>query len=266
MTNDEHFDAKDDPESNRDFLIKQNRLYVVSPYYADGNGKLIPELPELGPCHNWDQRQCHLGIDHYRDRKTGPCFPILVIHCSTHNKGFTIYPPGYTPYGRYPLAPVGPDGELITEKRGAQRFRGTYFDAALDAANHCLWPCESTFNSLTPRFSTQKRHLTCAGLLLGIQAGLHQRLREEMAQILAVPAQRLHDSAALMAAHPDCQSQGQAICKVLDSLQSSSLVFDRLTDAGAQVCIWPPLNRWDPQLNIFRLSAYRSMRTRASPR
>ena len=83
MTNDEHFDAEDDPESNRDFLFKQNRLYVVSPYYADGDGKLIPELPELGPCHNWDQRPCHLGIDHYRDRKTGPCFPILVIHCSS---------------------------------------------------------------------------------------------------------------------------------------------------------------------------------------
>jgi hypothetical protein len=161
---------------------------------------------------------------------------------------------------------VGPDGDLIAENRGVQRFRGTYFDAALDAANHCFWPCESTFNSLTPRFSTQKRHLSRAGLLLGIQAGLHQRLREEMAQILAVPAQRLHDSAALMAAHPDCQSQGQAICMVLDSLQSSSCAFDRLADAGAQVCLWPPLNRWDPQLKIFRLSAYRSMRTRASPR
>jgi hypothetical protein len=155
---------------------------------------------------------------------------------------------------------------LITEKRGAQRFRGTYFDAALDAANHYFWPCESTLNSLRPRFSTQKRHLSRAGLLLGIQSGLHQRFREEMAQILVVPAQRLYDSAALMAAHPDCQSQGRAICMVLDSLQSSSLVFDRLADAGAEVCLWAPLNRWDPQLNIFRLSAYRSMRTRASPR
>jgi hypothetical protein len=266
MNNDQHFDAKDNPESIHHFLKKQNRLYVVSPYYANSDGKLIPELPDLGPCHNWDQRRCNLGIDHYRDRKTGPCFPILVIHCSTHNKGFTIYPPGHTPYGRDSLAPVGLDGDLITENRGAQRFTGTYFDAALDAANHCFWPCESTFNSLTPRFSTQKRHLSRAGLLLGIQAGLHQRLREEMAQILAVPAQRLHDSAALMAAHPDCQSQGQAICMVLDSLQSSSSVFDRLADAAAEVCLWAPLNRWDPQKKIFRLSAYRSMRTRASPR
>jgi hypothetical protein len=266
MTNYEFFDTKDDPESNRDLLYRENRLYVVSPYYADSDGKLIAELPDLGPCHNWDQRPCNLGIDHYRDRKTGPCFPILVIHCSTHNKGFTVYPPGYTPYGRCSLAPVGPDGELITEKRDAQRFRGTYFDAALDAANHCFWPCESTLNSLTARFCTQKRHLSRAGLLLGIQAGLHQRLREEMAQILAVPAQRLHDSAALMAAHPDCQNQGQAICMVLDSLQSSSCVFDRLADAGAQVCLWAPFNRWDSKLKTFRLSAYRSMRTRASPR
>ena len=29
MANDQHFGAKDDPESKRDFLINQNRLYVV---------------------------------------------------------------------------------------------------------------------------------------------------------------------------------------------------------------------------------------------
>ncbi len=70
MANDQHFGAKDDPESKRAFFIKQNRLYVSSPYYTDSDGKLIPELPDWGPCHNWDQRPCNLGIDHYRDRKT----------------------------------------------------------------------------------------------------------------------------------------------------------------------------------------------------
>ena len=144
-----------------------------SPYYADSDGKLIPELPDWGPCHNWDQRPCNLGIDHYRDRKTGPCFPILVIRCSTHKKGFTIYPPGYVPYGRQQLAPVAPDGHLITEKSGAQLFRGTYFDAALDAAVGHFWPCESTTGSLSARYCTQKRHLSRALLLLGIQPGLH---------------------------------------------------------------------------------------------
>lgn len=266
MINDPYLGANDDPESHGDFLLKPHRLYVVSPYYADSDGKFIPELPGFGPCHHWDQRPCNLCIDHYRHRKTGPGFPILVIRCTTHKKGFTIYPPGYAPYGRQLLAPVGPDGNLITKKSGAQRFKETYFDAALDAANHCFWPCESTLNSLAPRYSTQKRHLSRAGLLLGIQPGLHPRLREEVAQMLAVPGQRLHDSAAFMAAHPDCQSQGKAICMVLDSLQPSPFLFDRLADAGCGVCLWPPLNRWDPQGKIFRLSPYRCIRTRASPR
>ena len=266
MANDQHFDAKDTLESKRDLLFKQNRLYVVSPYYADSDGKLVAELPIFGPCHHWDQRPCKLGIDHYRDRKTGPCFPILVIRCSTHKKGFTIYPPGYVPHGRQPLAPVAPDGHLITEKSGAQLFRGTYFDAALDAAVGHFWPCESTTGSLSARYCTQKRHLSRTLLLFGIQPGLHERLREETSQILVLPGQLLHDSAALLQAHPNYQNQGKAICHVLNALEPSTSLFERLADVGAGVCLWPALQLWDPQRKILRLSPYRSIRTRASPR
>ncbi len=266
MTNDQHLGGKDDPDSKRDFLINQNRVYVVCAYYADSHGKLVAELPGFGPCHHWDQRPCKLCIDHYRARKTGPCFPILVIRCSTHKKGFTIYPPGYVPHGRQQLAPVAPDGHLITEKSGAQLFTGTYFDAALDAAVGHFWPCESTTGSLSARYCTQKRHLSRALLLLGIQPGLHQRLREETAHILAMPGQLLHDSAALIQTHPNYQNQGKAICHVLNALEPSTSLFERLADVGAGVCLWPALELWDSQRKIFRLSPYRSIRTRASPR
>jgi hypothetical protein len=266
MANDQHLGGQDDPESKGDFLINQNRVYVVSAYYANSYGKLVPELPDFGPCHNWDQRPCNLGIDHYRDRKTGPCFPILVIRCSTHKKGFTIYPQGYVPYGRQQLAPVAPDGHLIIEKSGAQLFRGTYFDAALDASVGHFWPCESTTGSLSARYCTQKRHLSRALLLLGIQPGLHWRLREETAQILAVSGQLLHDSVTRIQAHPSYQNQGQAICHVLNALEPSTSLFERLAEVGAGVCLWPALELWDPQRKIFRLSPYRSIRTRASPR
>ena len=189
-----------------------------------------------------------------------------MIRCSTHKKGFTIYPPGYVPYGRQQLAPVAPDGHLITEKSGAQLFRGTYFDAALDAAVGHFWPCESTTGSLSARYCTQKRHLSRALLLLGIQPGLHERLREEASQILALPGQLLHDSAALIQAHPNYKNQGKAICHVLNALEPSTSLFERLADAGASVCLWPALELWDPQRKILRLSPYRSIRTRASPR
>jgi len=266
MTIDQHMGGKDDPESKRDFSIRQNRVYVVSAYYADSEGKLIPELPDLGPCQHWDQRPCKLCIDHYRNRKSGPCFPISVIRCSTHQKGFTIYPPGFVPYARQQLAPVAPDGHLITTKSGAQLFTGTYFDAALDAAAGHFWPSESTSGSLSARYCTQKRHLSRALLLLGIQPGLHGRLREEAAQILAVAGQLLHDSAALIQAHPSYHHQGKAICHVLNALEPSASLFERLADVGAGVCLWPALQLWDPRRKILRLSPYRPIRTRASPR
>jgi hypothetical protein len=187
-----------------------------------------------------------------------------VIRCSSHKIGFTIYPPGYVPHARQQLAPVAPDGHLITEKSGTQLFRGTYFDAALDAAVGHFWPCESATGSLSARYCTQKRHLSRALLLLGIQPGLHERLREETAQILAVPGQLLLDSA--IQAHANYQNQGQAICHVLNALEPSSSLFECLADAGAGICLWPALELWDPQRKIFRLSPYRSIRTRASPR
>jgi len=57
----------------------QNRLYVISPYYPDDTGRLLPELPTTGPCHEWDGRACRICVDHERDRKTGPGFPIRVV-------------------------------------------------------------------------------------------------------------------------------------------------------------------------------------------
>ena len=57
----------------------QTRLYVISPYYPDYTGKLLPDLPTIGPCQEWDDRACRICIDHDRDRKTGPGFPIRVV-------------------------------------------------------------------------------------------------------------------------------------------------------------------------------------------
>lgn len=37
-----------------------------------------------------------------RDRTTGPCFPLVVPRCRTHNCAFTLYPPSHVPYGWQP--------------------------------------------------------------------------------------------------------------------------------------------------------------------
>ncbi len=233
---------------------KKNRMYIISEYHADDKGTFRPELPDSGPCHAWDDCPCKIINNYFRHRKTGVLFPLLVVKCEIHNKGFTIYPPGHFPYGRQPLAPVAPDGDLMVEKKGVERFEGTFFDAALDAARGHAWPCASEEGSLTSRLSTQNRHLSSIALMLGIQPGLHKGLREDIARVLALPGQLLHDSTANIRDFTDAQSKGRAICCILNAIEESTLIFERLAEAGAKVCLWPPPMRWDARLKIFRSS------------
>ncbi|MCP4600792.1 MAG: hypothetical protein GY847_09715 [Proteobacteria bacterium] len=239
-------------------VSKKNRIYVISEYHADDEGKFMPELPDFGPCHIWDDCPCKLVIHHFRDRKTGPPFPLSVVRCETHDKAFTIYPPGHYPYGRQLLAPVAPDGGLIMEKSGVERFEGTLFDAAMDAARGHVWPNVSMEGSLTPRLGAQNRHLSRIALMLGIQPGLHERLREDSARVLELSGQLLLDSAALIKERPDARSQGKAICCILNVIENSTSLFERLAEAGSNVCLWPPPKRWNPRLRNFQSSPHLS--------
>ncbi len=236
--------------------LRKRRLYVISEYHVDDKGKLRPELPDYGPCHIRNGCSCKISAQFFRSRETGPCFPLLIVKCETHNKAFTIYPPGHFPYGRQLLAPVAPNGDSITKKNGLERFEGTLFDAAMDSARGHYWPFESMENSLTPRRTTQSRHLSRTALMLGVQPGLHERLREEIKRILALPGQLYYDSTAIVNEHPDAQHQGKAICKLLNELEDSPSIFDRLAEVGANVCLWPPPKRWDPRHKRYRSSPH----------
>ena len=40
-------------------------------------------------------------VDHYRKRKTGPCYPVAVVGCRVHGRRrYTLYAAGHYPYGR----------------------------------------------------------------------------------------------------------------------------------------------------------------------
>ncbi len=236
--------------------LKERRMYVISEYHVDDIGTLRPELPDYGPCHVWNDRPCKITSSFFRNRETGPCFPLLIVKCETHDKAFTIYPPGHFPYGRKLLAQVAPNGDSITKENGLKRFEGTLFDAAMDAAKGHHWPAESMESSLTPRRTTQSRHLSRTALMLGVQPGLHERLREEIKRILALPGQLYYDSTAIVNEHPDARHLGKAICKLLNELEDSPSIFDCLAEAGANVCLWPPPKRWDPRHKRFRSSPH----------
>lgn len=187
------------------------------------------------------------------------------MRCTTHNRGFTLYPPGYYPYGRHTLAPVDPEGNLLpVSDDDTPLFAGTLFHAALDASAGVAWPRESEENSLIPRFSTQKRHLCRAAVLLGLDPAAEPSHREETAEILQVPGQTLNNSAdKILQPNIGYQAFGKAICAVLAQTPYVATIFERLAEVGAGAGLWSAPFFQDRQ--TLRPSLFRRVRTRGSP-
>ncbi len=220
------------------------RHFVVTPYEADSNNIMVPHFPDACPLEEKDGRPCRLSTDHRRERKTGPCFPLSVMRCCTHDVAFTLYPPGYTPWGREKWAPVAPDGATLTSEASSQRFRGTYFDAALDAAEDVVWAREKEFEEdfRKPSFISQQCHLERALRLLGIKGTL--TWRETVAQTLSIPGQSLYE-AAQSAGSSDVGVLGRAVREVLDAIPTTvGKLFERIAACGAAEGLWPPLHVW----------------------
>lgn len=200
---------------------------MVALYRPDLAGSLLPEIPAEGPCKH-RPGACRIRAHDWRHRTTGPCFPLRVVRCRTHDLSFTLYPPGHVPYGREPVAPVSPDGEPTGN--GPDRFAGTIFGAALDAARGRLWPRESG-GSDDPVWPTMCRRLADAELWLGIAPGLSDREREERAADLDVDLLPLREAAAIRAAS-GYRSRGAAVVKILEELPPGRPLLDRFLRAG----------------------------------
>jgi len=202
---------------------------VVVPYRPGADGRLRPEVPGEGPCRGAAGGPCRLAEDHWRDRATGPCFPLLVMRCLTHRRGFTLYPPGHVPYGRDAIAPVSPDGQ--SAGGGPDRFAGTVFAAALDAARGVPWPREGNGRE-EGYWPTMCRRLSDAEVWLGIAPGQSEKEREERAADLDVDLLPLLTGAAAIRAAPGYRSRGAAVVKVLGELPEGRPLLPHLLRAG----------------------------------
>ena len=226
------------------------RHFVVTPYEPVGN-QLLPQFPDTCPLGVEDGQACRLFSDHFRERKTGPQFALCVMRCRTHEIGFTLYPPGYTPWGRKPWVRNGVVAKVEDDvEDSAEWFRNTYFEAALDAAEGVFWPREKTIDSdfATPSDLTQECHLSRSIRLLGINR--EPSLREVFAQLLCIPGQILHDAARLIGQSPNPADLGRGVRTVLEAIPSTlTRVFESLAICGAAVGLWPPLHVWRPKLH-----------------
>jgi len=254
-----------------------SKLFIVTPYEPDINGVLHPKFPLKGPCGGDDDCSCHIAIHHIRERKTGPCFPLTIIQCKTHNKYFTLYPPGHTPHGRKAVAPVAPDGSwpLQADKTTPghddecrdeephqdkeKMFRGTLFDAALDAAGMNAWNrCSPELGQGGELFywSTMGRDLHRLTMLFGISKDQAEQEREIMAEFLGMDRLLLNEQSNFVLKYPGYKEQGKAVCKILFSLTAGRCFLDRLLNCGHFVGLWGRPYHWDNETAQLR-SPYR---------
>lgn len=222
----------------------RNRVFQGAFYKADNEGVLRPVLP-LRCAFAEGPGPCHLFIDHFRPRKTGPRFPLAVVGCRDHPDGrYTLYPPGHFPYGREAIVPCSPSGELQLEaSAGEPLWEAALFRAAQDAAEGKRWPADSPWDD-SRRRRTQGRWLNFAGRLLGVHPRQDEGTRERIALRLGVPLVRLLDQARGWGV--DCRTRGAVILAVLLMIEPVGSLLDRLLAAGAVADLWPEPRRAVP--------------------
>ena len=216
-------------------------LYFVSTvYHRDEDGGHWPVMPEVGPCGD-SEATCVLGLKDWRERTTGPGFPLAVIGCKTHGVYFTLYPPGHVPYGRVSFAELALNGTPVEKGRGPP-FGHTYFDAALDAAAGIQWPKSSSEGSMQARFITQCRHMERCSLIFGLRKKMERR--GKVAEQLGIGGFLLEEARHRLLVDGGFGVEGQAICQVLNVLEETEPIFQRLATCGHYDDIWPQIQRW----------------------
>lgn len=244
-------------------------MFVVTPYIPGQDGIVQPKMPNVGPCRDLDKRPCKICTDHDRERKTGPRFLLRVVRCRTHNKSFTLYPPGYVPYGRKLVGNLGEDGNPIVGLTDAERFSGTIFDAALDADKQLFWPFDDGNFHVKQSAMTQANHLNLSKELLGIKQNLSIDQRFIISHIIRVPITCLLDAANRTKDKVDFQTQGKAIREILEKIPPFySSAFERFVAVGTYLGRWALLHVWDPvrqRLNPSKEALFYALGTRAPP-
>lgn len=258
---------------------RTGKPFLVTAYEPDENGKLAGLVPDRCIAAEPGQ-QCRLRVDHYRQRKTGPCFAVAVVRCAAHNHAFTLYPPGHYPYGRIAAAPVAPDGSLLRqadESLGKQTSESpsapsrtteaaktqlpvdwsqTLFGAAQDAERGQAWPRRGP-----ALWRTQGRWVRLGARLLGIESPAdddeRQRHCEQMAGLLGVPTQRLLDASQRYQDSAGYRGRGAAVMGIVWQLPLLRTLSERILAAGAIAGLWGRPSRWDPGGGQLRALLFR---------
>ena len=226
--------------------------FVLTPYVLDqATGALVPEIPARCSWTNGDTRPCRIGRKDTRDRLTGPCFPLWVLHCKTHGPCFTVYPPGHFPWGHDAIVQAPADGTAprfsVTGDQDAvpDGLEDTLFEPAWEGSHGRLWSSECDRDEGTWR-SVQVRKVEDAAQLVGVAGDVDDAGRDVLrAELLGVPAQLLRDARRSIAMEPGLISRAKAvICVVMAVMLTGGSFVDRLIAAGYRAGLWGRPFRW----------------------
>jgi hypothetical protein len=164
------------------------------------------------------EETCAISKHSRRARKTGPTHPLAVLHCSVHDRYFSVYPPEFTPYARRQLI------------EGPAQYRAASLMQAVDrAAEEGPVDREPTGG---PSWSTQNRLLERVSALFGLHG---EQRRQEVSTLVGLPLMDLDSAARTRGVQPRA--------RVLQRLREG-LDADELLGLGALAGLWGPPHRW----------------------
>jgi len=185
---------------------KRKSDFIISAYHQDVWGDMQVVMPHSAPCGEGSTTPCRIGQHAMRERSTGPGYPLVVIRCHRHGKCFTVYPPGFVPYGRRRM-PTKPEETATAPALQAAR------DAA--APTVARWPDWLAAQKRLGWASTQWRHLCRLGRWLGLAANT-QLEAQRFATALQVPLHE-HTAAREHYQRGGYRDRGRAVMRVLEA-------------------------------------------------
>ena len=229
----------------------KRKYFIVSYKLREGQTPQV-EIPSRCLWRGADNRRCDVKHCRFRNRKTGPCHPLVVVKCH-HGPAFTLYPPGYGPYKRTPVAPMSAAGEVVLvggrgdadKKVSEPAWQKTLFAAVLDAFRGESWSRESPAHDLRRR-RTQRRHIALSAMLVGLAVELDEAIAQRIADCLGIAYLMLSDLRSAYRTALTYQGKGAAIVSALELIPVDRTLGDRLLQAGFIGGLWGRPERWDP--------------------
>lgn len=209
-----------------------------------------PVIPKKCPEASKLADGCKFHVERWRDRRKGPGFKLLVLYCLNHSGSFTLYPPGWMPYGRKSIDNLDMRGHFVVHEswNAKARWEETEFLAVTDAADGELWPIEG---KLGPEISeseesqklsqrTQRRAIIGAIRLLGLDPNLSDKERDRASRTLGIDLFDLTSGSKRIRDGPEIKKWALEGAKVLELLPAIFSTVSGLLALGTSLGYWGP--------------------------